>query len=642
MSTYTGVLDVTLQGFGFVCVSDDEDVPDIYIAKDDLNGALHGDVVEVEEKPEKWVKRRREGVIVGIVERKIKNIVGTLMKSKTGYFIIPDDERLGDSFDISEWDEKLYLFDSPLVGKKVVIKFDVDGNAFLDEVLGDEKQVGVDITSILRTYNLYAEFPKEVEDEAAAVAKKPSEKDVQGRLDLRKKTIITIDPSDAKDLDDAIHLEKRKDGMWELGVHIADVAHYVTENSQLDKEAYERGTSVYFPDRVIPMLPKALSNDVCSLNPDTDKLTLSVIMVIDPNGEVVSHKIHESIIKVHTRFAYSEVQALLDGTHNTLLTSHLKKKFLPLFQDMAKLTLLVEKKRRARGEVVFDVPEPRIILDESTGKIKDVIAYPHYLSHRIIETFMILCNEVVAEYMHKLEMPFIFRTHEKPAPEKVGRFVEMLKPFAVQHMITPDNPTGHKYQAMLDKLDKDLKPIISQLALRSMAKAKYTEYNLGHFGLGSKFYCHFTSPIRRYPDLVIHRIIKMMINRRISSHKREQLFDFCQRASVQSTKMEIHATEAEREVDNLKRAEYMSDKIGETFLGTISGIREFGVFVYVPSNTCEGLIRIENMPQDNYTFNERQMTLVGRKKTFKMGDKIEVVVAAVNMTRRQVEFRVDN
>jgi len=627
MEKLTGVIEIKMGGFGFVRV--DRGGPDIYVKREDLNGALHGDRVRVTERPRRG---RLEGEVVEVLERKIVNLVGTLMKSKTGFFIIPDDDKYGDSFDVTHPDKRLRQDN---IGKKVVAKININGLVILHEVLGEEDEHGVDVLSIIRAYNLYQEFPKEVEAEAEEVAAQNISEHLERRLDLRKKKIITIDPHDAKDLDDAIHLEKLDDGMWELGVHIADVAHYVRGGTALDKEAYNRATSVYFPDRVLPMLPKVLSNEVCSLNPNEDRLTLSCIMKIDPNGDIVSNKIVESVINIEHKFSYDEVQCLLDGGDCSTKKKDVTK-YLPMLEDMVKLAKIIERQRRARGEVVFDVPEPKIVLDDD-GKIVDVIAYPHLMSHRIIETFMILCNEVVAKKMHDLEMPFIFRTHEKPDPMKVSAFVETLKPFAVQHQINPDNATGNAYQKMLDSLNGDLKHIISQLALRSMQKAKYTDKNIGHFGLGAKYYCHFTSPIRRYPDLVIHRVIKMLINRKISSHKKEELFDFCKDAAIQSSKMEVQATEAEREVDNLKKAQYMADKIGEKFTGTICGLRDFGVFVYLP-NTVEGLVRIENMPPDNYTYNERQMTMNGRKRTYKMGDKIDIIVAGVNVARRQIEF----
>jgi ribonuclease R len=617
-------LQVTARGIGFAVVGGGHD--DIFIGRDGLNNAVDGDRILVSIK--KGGMGRKEGVVSQILERRVKNIVGTVIQSKTTVFIIPDDERFGQSLEVrltkgqksgSGWRS----------GDKVVARFDEDfksGKVYITEVLGEASRVGVDILSIIRQYNLYEEFPQATVAEARKVAVAPTETEVKRRVDLRERNIITIDPEDAKDLDDGIHIERLGNGTFELGVHIADVAHYVTADSELDKEAFKRGTSVYFPDRVLPMLPRQLSNDICSLHPEVDRLALSVIMQVSGSGEVISHKIVESIINVKRRYNYSEVQAILDrGTDEMLKTA-------------SELTLLLEKGRRARGEVVFDVPEPKIILDEKTGKIKDVIAYPHLLSHRIIESFMVLCNEVVAKRFCDLGAPFVYRVHDKPDPMKVAKFVETLKPFAVEHKINPEYPTGHAYSGMLLQLAKEIKPIVSSLALRSMQKAKYMETNIGHFGLGAKFYCHFTSPIRRYPDLVIHRIIKMMINGKLSSHKINELKEFVCLASEQSSKTELSATEAEREVDNLKRAEFMYDKIGETFEGHISGIQEFGVFVYLP-NTVEGLIKIDGMPPDKYTYNEKQMLLVGTKRTWRMGDKIKVIVAGVSIARRQVEFR---
>lgn len=602
-----GELSVTTHGYGFVKVDDDED--DIFIPKEKMGGAIHTDIVEVE------IQKGDRGEIIRVIKRTIQNIVGTIMKSKHGAFVIPDDERLGTGFNV------VGEITSSLVHQKVVARLVGDHTAKIIEILGDG--VGTDITGIIRSYNLYEDFPKEVEDEAARVAVIPSEKEIAKRLDLRKKFTITIDPVDARDLDDAISLERCADGFWELGVHIADVSHYVREGSILDTHALARATSVYFPDRVIPMLPRKLSNDVCSLNPNVDRLALSIIMTIDPKGNVLKSQLHETIINVNQRFSYDNVTQ--------------DKKLKPWLDEAIKLTSELEKARQSRGEVIFEVPEPKIILCEETGKIKDVIAYPHLISHRIIESFMILANETVAKKIHDLELPFIYRTHEKPDPLKIEQLVHTLTPFKVEHRLTPGGASGFDYQHMLSKLAPELKPIIGGLALRSMQKAKYMERNIGHFGLGSSHYCHFTSPIRRYPDLVIHRIIKMMLNRELSEPKLEHLHEFCKTAAEHSTKMEIMATEAEREVENLKRAEFMSDKIGESFSGTISGIKDFGVFVYLP-NTVEGLVRIENMPSDTYRFDAKHQVLVGKRRTYKTGDALDVIVSAVNLPRRQVEF----
>ena len=564
-----------------------------------------------------------------------RNIVGTYIKGNgTTSFVIPDDERLPQSFDVrSIADRGQTVMPSVISGQKVVAVF-AGEKVNVVEVLGTGEKLGTDILGIIRSYNLYQEFPNEVAAEAVRVARLPSAEEISRRTDLRKKTLITIDPEDAKDLDDAVSLTKNGDGTYELGVHIADVSQYVTEDSELDREAFKRGTSVYFPNMVLPMLPEQLSNFICSLNPNEDRFALSVFMTIDRSGEVLKHRVVESVINVQTRFAYDEVQKILDGD-TELGKKH--KKIVPMLKDMAELTLILEKVRRKRGEVIFDVPEPKIILDPDTGKICDVIAYPHELAHRIIESFMVQCNEVIAQFAESHSFPFVYRIHEKPDQLKVAKLVDTLKPFAVKHNINPQSPTGHAYQKMISGLDDNIRPIISSLSLRSMQKAKYAPQCVGHFGLGAKHYCHFTSPIRRYPDLVIHRIVKLFINRKLSSHVINELNDFVISASDQSSKTELTATEAEREVDNLKRAEYMSDHIGEKFSGTISGIMDFGVFVYLP-NTVEGLIKIDNMPQDNYRYNESHSTLTGRKRTFKMGDAIDIICIGVNMARRQVEF----
>jgi len=613
-----------------------------------------------------------------------KIIVGTFIKGdRGGSFIIPDDERLGAHVDVKLISNNgKEILAHAISGQKVVANFGSDfedtGKVNVIEVLGEADSKNVDTLSIIRSYNLYEEFSNEVMNEAKTVAKLPSKTELDRRTNLRESLIITIDPADAHDLDDAISLTKRGDGGFELGVHIADVSHYVTRDGELDKEAYKRGTSVYFPDKVLPMLPPQLSNDICSLNPNVDRLTLSVFMTIDKNGDVTAHQIQESVIHVKQRFSYNQVQAILDaedvkasakngsksvknglqdvenggveGQKRALevQNSHplekpktelpkISKPTLELIKNAAELAQILERARKARGEVIFDVPEPKIVLDPETGKIVDVIAQPHHLSHRIIESFMVLCNETVAREINELDLPFIYRVHEKPDPIKVAKLGEMLKPFGILTPLKPDSPTSHQYQKMLLSIDESIKPIVSQLALRSMQKARYFQQCLGHFGLASKYYCHFTSPIRRYPDLVIHRIIKQMLGRKMSSHDLSELEGFVALASEQSSKMERLAVEAEREVNNLKRAQYMQDQIGEVFSGVISGIMDFGVFVYLP-NTVEGLIKIENMPKDHYNFNEKQGILVGRKRTFKMGDAIDVLCVGVNMARRRVEF----
>ncbi len=553
-----GTLTVTLKGFGFVEIQDKDE--DVFIAKNNLNGAVDGDVVEIRYKKRKF-NGRPDAEIVRILSHDTKN---------------------------------------------------------------------VDMAMIMKKYNLSHDFPSAVIAEAQRVSSVPINEDcMSNRIDLSNVTTITIDPADAKDLDDAISLAENEDGTLTLGVHIADVTHYVTENSELDKEAFKRGTSVYFPDKVIPMLPPQLSNNICSLNPNEPRLTLSVLITLDKHYNIVKYIISKTLINIDTRFSYDEVQDILDGK---------KHKLREVLLKMSDIALKFEHDRRLRGEICFQVPEPKILLDEN-GQIKSVYAQPHTLSHRVIETFMILSNEIIAEHFNNLNLPFVYRIHEKPDQLKVVKFLGTLTPFNINENINPENATGESYQKMLDGIsDTNIKTIISTLALRSMQKARYDTECIGHFGLGSKFYCHFTSPIRRYPDLLIHRIIKMFLDSKLNSHKIEELKTYAEEASVQSSKTELDASEAEREVDNMKRAEYMHSRIGESFEGIVNGVTDFGIFVYIPANTAEGLVRIENLPADNYIYNEPTMQMIGKKQKIKMGDPITVTVISVNLRKSKIEF----
>lgn len=554
----TGELTVTLKGYGFVNLPNQEQ--DIFIAKDNLNGAVDGDIVEVRYKKKKY-KGRPDAEVVHVISHQTQAAT-------------------------------------------------IDG--------------------IMKKYKLVSDFPAAVLEEANRVANKNLADCMNNRVDLRGLPIITIDPADARDLDDAVSLVDNPDGTMTLGVHIADVSEYVSADSKLDQEAYRRGTSVYFPDRVIPMLPTQLSNGVCSLNPNEPRLTLSVLMTLDKNYHLVSYQITKSLIESTTRFSYGEVQDILDGQadhpHRTMLLK------------MAAIAQKFEHDRQARGEITFNVPEPKIVLDEH-GQIASVYSQPHNLSHRIIETFMVLTNEVVAEHCNKLQLPFVYRIHEKPDPIKVIRFLNTLTPFDIKHQIDFENPTGFQYQAMLDQItDENVKIIVSSLALRSMQKAKYDPHCVGHFALGATYYCHFTSPIRRYPDLLIHRIIKMHLDHQINSQQKDRLNAFVVAASQQSSQTELDAVAAEREVDDLKCAEYMQAHIGETFAGVVNGITDFGVFVYIPSNTAEGLVRIENLPNDNYVYHDGTMQMLGSKSKIRMGDPMNVTVIGVNLHKSKIEF----
>lgn len=553
-----GELTVTLKGYGFVDIPNQEQ--DIFIAKDNLNGAIDGDIVEIRYKKKKF-RGHRDAEVVHVISHQVQAAT-------------------------------------------------IDG--------------------IMKKYELATDFPAVVKQEAQKITRDNFQKHMQNRVDLRSLPIITIDPADARDLDDAVSLVNNPDGTMTLGVHIADVSEYVTANSALDQEAYRRGTSVYFPDRVLPMLPTQLSNGICSLNPNEPRLTLSVLIKLDSNYNVVNYEIHKSLIESKTRFSYDEVQAILDG-----ITDHPHRTML---LKMAEITQKFENDRKTRGEITFDVPEPKIILDEK-GQIASVYTQPHNLSHRIIETFMVLTNEIVAEHCHKLHLPFVYRIHEKPDPVKVIRFLSTLTPFGIKNKINFENVDGHQYQNMLNGIqDENVKIVVSSLALRSMQKAKYDPNCVGHFALGATYYCHFTSPIRRYPDLLIHRIIKMHLDNQLNDQKKHQLNAFVIAASQQSSLTELNAVAAEREVDALKCAEYMQAHIGETFAGIVNGITDFGVFVYIPANTAEGLVRIENLPPDNYVYHDGTMQMLGKTSKIRMGDPINVTVIGVNLRKSKIEF----
>ena len=554
----TGELTVTLKGYGFVDLPNQDQ--DIFIAKDNLHGAVDGDIVEIRFKKKKHNNH-------------------------------PDAE--------------------------------------IVRIIAHQTQPA-SIEGIMKKYKLMQDFPLTVLQEAERVSKLEITDCMHNRIDLRGLPIITVDPADARDLDDAVSLVDNPDGTMTLGVHIADVSEYVKAGSVLDQEAYRRGTSVYFPDRVLPMLPQQLSNGVCSLNPNEPRLTLSVLMTLDKNYNMIGYQIKKSLIQSNTRFSYDEVQAILDGKTNHPHRSMLLR--------MAEIAQKYEHNRQERGEITFNVPEPKIVLDEQ-GQIASVYSQPHNLSHRIIETFMVMTNEVVAEHCYKLHLPFVYRIHEKPDPIKVIRFLSTLTPFNVHHQIDFENPTGFQYQDMLNKItDENIKIIVSSLALRSMQKAKYDPHCVGHFALGATYYCHFTSPIRRYPDLAIHRIIKMQLDNQLTRQQIDQLNAFVVAASQQASQTELDAVAAEREVDDLKCAEYMQAHIGETFDGIVNGITDFGVFIYIPANTAEGLVRIENLPDDHYLYHDGTMQMLGKKSKIRMGDPIKVKVIGVNLHKSKIEF----
>lgn len=633
-----GLIKARLQGnakgFAFA-VPEDRELEDLFIPARKLNGAMHSDIV--------LVKKARgggrggsttEGEVIKVLERGFVTVVGKYAPGRSYGFVLPDDSRFGKDIFIPKGATK-----GSTAGDKVLIKLtsyglgDKNPEGEVLEVLGQEGTAGVDILSIIRAHNLYEEFPEGVKSEAANAPEQVSEKDKAGRRDLTGHTIITIDGSDAKDLDDAVEAEVLDNGNFLLGVHIADVTHYVKAGSKLDKEAMKRATSVYFPDRVLPMLPRELSNGICSLNPKVDRLALSVFMEIDPTGKVVGSEVAKTVIRTTERMTYDVVTAILEGDGELGLKY---KKVVPMLKIMEKLMHALNSRRSARGSVDFEIPECKIILDEA-GKVADILPYPRGISNRMIEEFMLITNETVAEQFYYLKAPFVYRVHESPTEEKTAVMAAFVEGLGLKMKFKRNEAIQPKIiqEVLAAAADKPVYGVVSKVMLRSMQKARYHYENLGHFGLAAKFYSHFTSPIRRYPDLAIHRIIKSYLDNGMTGLEKYE--HFVEEASIISSEREKLATDAEREVDDLKKAEFLSTKLGESFEGIISGVTGFGVFVEL-ANTCEGIVRLDNLPQDSYNYDETKFALIGNFHIYRLGDKINITVAAANVETRRVEF----
>jgi len=620
---FTAILQSSNKGYAFAVV-EGADRADVFIPASKLNGAAHGDKVSVRVTEPK----ENAGEVAKILQRGVESLVGTYCKLRRNGFVLADDKRFSNEYLIENKNSNCAQN-----GQKVVIKI-LDYNipsAQVLEVLGYPDDKGIDILSIIRSYGLYEEFPKKVCLEAAAVAKEVAVE--AGRCDFCQMKTITIDGADAKDLDDAVSCEyDAENKIYTLYVHIADVAHYVKHGFALDKEAYKRGTSVYFPDRVLPMLPKELSNGICSLNPDEDRLALSAIIKINSSGETADVEICESIINSNYRMTYDEVEKIFTGK------KELKNKYSEISDElkiMQKLAALLRKKRFKRGSVDFEIPECKVVLD-ANGKAADIRPYPRYESHRLIEEFMLKANECVAEFFCRKKLPFVYRIHEKPSPEKMSVFSDFLSALGISHTTDTENPTPLMFSRLFDNLkDSELLPTVSKVALRSMQKARYFPQNIGHFGLAAKYYCHFTSPIRRYPDLLIHRIIKDYLHE--GEIATEKYKNFVSDAAENSSLQEKAAEEAEREVENLKKAEYMAAHIGESYDAIICGVTEYGIFAEL-KNTCEGLIRLENLPEDEYTYYKAGFKLRGKSHIYSLGDKIKITVKSANLETRKVEF----
>ena len=629
-----GTYQAHARGFGFVAVEGEDD--DIFISEDDTNGAFHGDQVEVTIKSAPDGKRR-EGKVVRILSHGTTRLVGYFQKNKNFGFVVPDNQRF-----IKDVFVPLERSKGAVTGHKVVVELTKYGGdnkkpeGKIVEIIGHVNDPGTDIMSIVKGYDLPIEFPEKVLNQAERVAKDVSTADMAGRMDIRDWQMVTIDGEDAKDLDDAISLTKEGEN-YKLGVHIADVTNYVQEKSALDREAYKRGTSVYLVDRVIPMLPHILSNGICSLNEGEDRLALSCIMTINDKGNVVDYKIAETVICVDRRMTYTSVKKILEEQDEE--ESKKYEEFVPMFQMMEKVAGILREMRKKRGSIDFDFPETKMVLDEQ-GKPIELKPYDRNVATKIIEDFMLLANETVAEHYFWQEIPFVYRTHEQPDEEKIQKLAIFINNFGHSMHISNNAVRPKEIQKLLAKVEgTNEEALISRLALRSMKQAKYTPENTGHFGLATTYYCHFTSPIRRYPDLQIHRIIKEDLRGRMNDNRREHYEKILPEVTKQCSERERLAEEAERETIKLKKVEYMEEHIGEVFEGVISSITKWGIYVELP-NTIEGLVHVTNMHDDHYDYIEERFEMVGEhtRKVYKLGQTVYIVATGTDRLQRTIDF----
>lgn len=628
------------KGFGFVKLEGEDD--EVYISRGNTKDALNGDKVLIKIINEDIEGNRREGEIVKTVQHKRDEIVGTFTKRKNFGFVVPDDRGFNTDIFISKKN-----FNKAKNNQKVVAKITKfpQGNRSAEgkiiEIIGHIDEAGVDMLSLVKEYNLPYEFQDDVIKEATAIKEEISKKDIPNRLDLREKNIFTIDGEDAKDLDDAIYVEKLQNGNYELGVNIADVSYYVKENSKLDKEAITRGTSIYMLDRVIPMLPKELSNGICSLNAKEDRLCISVICEIAQNGEVISSDIRKSIINVKERMSYTDVQKILDGKDKKVLKRY--ENYITEFKLMEELAKILKARREGAGSLDLDIPESKVVLDKN-GYAIDIKKYEIYFANEIIEQFMLTANEIVAEKFYWLEAPFIYRVHETPDIEKINTLNKFLFNFGYKIKGNKEKIYPKAFAEILEKIKgKEEEKVVSNLILRTLKVARYESENKGHFGIASKYYCHFTSPIRRYPDLFIHRIISKYIEKNYTLTEKE-LEKYAEQATKYaqiSSEREKIAQKVEREAVEIKKAEYMQNKIGNEYQGIVSGITAFGMFVEL-ENTVEGLIKFEDLGNEYFIYNDENKTLIGEhtKKVYKIGDKVKIKVIYADKQLRRINFKL--
>ncbi|MGG4219451.1 ribonuclease R [Paenibacillus jamilae] len=643
MDLQRGRLQAHAKGFAFL-IPEDREHPDVYIHANDLKSAMNGDTVLVRVTSKGPAGGRLEGEVVRIVKRAVLQVVGVFQSHEAYGFVLPDDKRINRDIFIPK-----DSFNGAVNGQKVVVRIVSypEGRAAAEgevlEVLGHKDDPGVDILSVIRKHQLPEAFPDEVMAEADQAPDAITEEEIirQGRRDLRDKIIVTIDGEDAKDLDDAVNVERLPNGNYRLGVHIADVGYYVRENSKLDQEAYNRGCSVYLVDRVIPMLPHRLSNGICSLNPQVDRLTLSCEMEFNEHMKVVKHDIFTSVIKTKERMTYTNVRKILEEEDAELMERY--KDLVDVFRTMKDLALKLRANRMRRGAVDFDFDEAKVIVDEE-GKAVDIVKRDRTIAEQIIEEFMLAANETVAEHFHWLKVPFLYRIHEDPDPEKLQNFMAFAANFG--HHIKGRGNSIHPraLQTLLEDIQGTKEQtVLSTMMLRSMKQAKYDAESTGHFGLAAEYYSHFTSPIRRYPDLVIHRVIREVLENggALTAERQEYLTARMPDIAQQSSERERVAVDAERDTEQMKKAEYMLDKVGEEFEGIISSVTSFGMFIEL-DNTVEGLTRLSALTDDFYHFDEQHMALIGERtsKVFRIGDEVKVRVGRVNMEDYTIDFEL--
>lgn len=635
-----GVYRKNTKGFGFVKIENEEE--EIYISKENSMNALNGDTVFIKILEEKEQGKSAEGKIIKIKKHEKNTVVGTFQNNKNFGFVVPDDRSFGTDIFISKNN-----FGKARAGHKVLVeitKYPENGKnaeGKVVEVIGNVNEAGVDMLSLIKEYNLPAKFPEEVVQEAKSKGDEINPKDIKNRVDLRDKKIFTIDGEDAKDLDDAVRVEKLENGDYILDVHIADVSHYVKQDSLLDREAFLRGTSIYMLGRVIPMLPRELSNGICSLNEGQDRLTLSCSMKINPKGEVIDSKVYKAVIKVTKRMTYASVQKILDRSDEEVLKKY--EEYIDEFDKMSELAKILKKKRLEQGYLNLDIPESKIELDVD-GWAVNVKKYETSFSNEIIEQFMLTANETIAEKFYWLEAPFIYRVHEEPDIDKIKEANKFLYNLNLKIKANKENIHPKAFSMVLEEVKgKQEEKVVSNLLLRTLKLAKYEDENKGHFGIASKYYCHFTSPIRRYPDLFIHRIISEYLDKNYDVSN-EFIIENKKRAkggAQNSSEREKVATQVEREAEKIKKAEYMEKHIGEEYEGIVSSITSFGMFVEL-ENTVEGLVRFDDLGDEYFIYDEDRKILVGEqtKTTYKIGDNVKIRVKNSSKVLRQIDFEV--